>query len=232
MLRKTMTILSLLGLLLGVGLISGCAPQVGEWWFSTVAPDERERQYHIAFTFNSPDRRIEDHGECTVTVIMEPTPDQEGLTWRMIDAKEQCDTSSTLGLWMWWIQLMHDVKDRGTGVTATEVRFGDWPLLTGPWRAGDRLQMTIIFFTFFSVRAEVLSADAERVALRFNFVGAWAASRWKGSGELKMAVDGEGLREVRGSWGGTFGAHDFDARLTIDRLPEVLRSAGNAEVDG
>ena len=221
MFRKALTTLSLIGLLLSVGLVSGCAPQAGEWWFSTVAPAERERQYHIAFTFESPDLHIEDHGECTVTVIMEPTPDEQALTWRMVDAREQCDTSSTLGLWMWWIQLMQDMDDRGTRVTATDVRFGDWPLLWGPWRAGDRLQMTIALFTLFTVRAEVVSADAERVALRFDFLGAWAAYRWKGLGELNMAVDDEGLREVRGAWGGTFGPHDFDARLTIDRLPRV-----------
>jgi len=219
--HKTSMILFLLGLLLGLGLISGCAPPAGEWWFSTVAPAERERQYHIGFAFDSPSLHIEDHDECTVTVIMEPTPDAQGLTWRIIDAPEQCDTSSTLGLWMWWIQLMQNAKERGTGVTATEVHFGDWPLLAGPLRKGDRMQMTFGMFAIFSVRAEVLSADAEEVAVRFDFVGAWAAYRWKGSGDLNMAVDDEGLREVRGSWGGTFGTHDFDARLTIDRLPQV-----------
>ncbi len=227
MLRKTLTILSLIGLLLSVGCLAGCGAPPAEWWFSTVAPAERERQYHIAFTFDSPDRHIKDHGECTVTVIMEPTPDEQALTWRLVDAGEQCGTSSILGLWIWWLQLVQDAKDRGTRVTATEVLFGEWPLLRGPWRAGDRMQATIGLFALFSVRAEVLSADAERVALRFDFLGAWAAYRWKGSGELKMAVDDEGLREVRGSWGGISGAHHFDARLTIDRLPTGNVDAGN-----
>ena len=227
MYRKTLTSC----VVLCVGLASGCAPQAGEWWFSTVAPAERERQYRITFTFDSPDLNVEDHGECTVAVTVEPTRDRQGLTWRMIDAGEQCDTSTTLGLWMWWIQFMQDAKDRGTGVTATEIHFGDWPLLAGPLRTGDRVQMTFALFALFSVRAEVLSADAERVALRFDFLGAWAAYRWKGSGELKMAVDDAGLREVRGTWGGSFGAHDFDARLTIDRVPQVRRGAENAAAD-
>ncbi len=231
MFHKTLISFVVLGLLLSVGLVCGCAPRAGEWWFSTVAPAERERQYHIAFAFDSPGLHLEDRGECTVTAIMEPTPDEQGLTWRLVDAREQCDTSSTLGLWMWWIQLMQDVDDRGVRVTATEVRFGDWPLLWGPWRAGDRVQMTLVLFTMFSVRAEVMSADAERVALRFDFLGAWAAYRWKGSGELEMTVDTEGLREARGAWGGTFGAHNFDARLTIDRLPQVPRGAENAAAD-
>lgn len=215
--RKTLAIV-LINLLLSVG----CGAPPAEWWFSTVAPAERERQYRIAFTFDSPGRHIEDHGECTVTVIMEPTPDQQALTWRLVDAKEQCGTSSILGLWMWWLQFVQDAKDRGTRVTATEVLFGEWPLLRGPWRAGDRIQATIGLFALFSVQAEVLSANAERVALRFDFLGAWSAYRWKGSGELHMAVDDEGLREARGSWGGTSGAHDFDARLTIDRLPTEI----------
>ncbi len=229
--RKTRQSFVVLSLVLGLVLACGCAPQPGEWWFSTVAPAERERQYHIAFAFDSPDRHIEDHDECTVTVIMEPTPDQQALTWRLVDAVKHCRTSSTLGLWMWWVQAVQGMKDRGTGVTATEERFGDWPLLSGPWRAGDRLQMTVVFFTVFSVRAEVLSADAERVALRFDFRGAWGRYRWKGSGELNMAVDDEGLREVRGSWGGTSGAHDFDARLTIDRLPQRGPAKANEYAD-
>ncbi len=225
MYRKALTCF----VVLGVGLLSGCAPRAGEWWFSTVAPAERERQYRIAFAFDSPGLHIEDHGECTVTVIMEPAPDGQGLTWRMSDAAERCDTSTTLGLWLWWIQLVQNAKERGTGVTATEVRFGDWPLLAGPLRTGDRVQMTIALFTLFSVRAEVLSADAERVAVRFDFLGAWAAYRWKGSGELEMTVDTEGLREARGAWGGTFGTHDFDARLSIDRLPQARSAATEAE---
>lgn len=229
--RKTLKPCVVFGLVLGVGLACGCTQQPGQWWFSTVAPAERERQYHIAFTFNSPDRHIEDYGECTVTVIMEATPDQQALIWRLVDAEKQCGTSSILGLWMWWIQFVQDSKDRGTGVTTTEVRFGDWPLLWGPWRAGDRLQMTTLFFTLFSVRAEVLSADTERVALRFDFLGAWGSYRWKGSGELSMAIDDEGLREVRGSWGGTSGAHDFDARLTIDRLPQLGKDGANVDAD-
>ena len=122
MYRKSQTVLVVLGLLFIVVLASGCTPPAGEWWFSTVAPAERERQYHIGFAFDSPGLHIEDHGECIVTVIMEPTPDDQGLTWRLVDAGEQCDTSTTLGLWMWWIELMQNAKDRGTGVPDRESR--------------------------------------------------------------------------------------------------------------
>ncbi len=220
---KTLTIFSLLGLAL-LACYGGCAagesPKRGEWWFSTQPPPTGERRYHIAFTLNSPERNVRDHGEYDVPVTVKPTAEPEGLVWRLVSPKERYDLSNTLGLWMVWLQAIQDFKDRGTTVTSTEVLFGDWPLLRGPLRAGDRLMIVGFSFVGLVVHADVVSADSERVALRFDFWRGGSGFRSKGSGELILATDAAGLREVRAAWRGTFGSDHFDAVLTIDRLSQ------------
>lgn len=223
MFRKTLTIVSLLGLAILAccgGCVAGETPKHGEWWFSTQAPPTGEREYHIAFTLNSPDRHVRDHGEYDVTVTVKQTAEPNGLMWRLVSPKERYDLTNTLGLWMVWLQAIQDFKDRGTTVTSTEVLFGDWPLLRGPLRTGDRLMIAGYFLTGLVVHADVVSADSERVALRFDFWRGASGFRSKGSGELTLATDAAGLREVRAAWRGTFGLDRFDAVLTIDRLSQ------------
>ncbi len=213
-------------LAIGLMVFCGCASTTGssraEWWFPTQAPPSGMLRYTVRHTTttsysNSPPSKQVSTGVCDVTISADPLADGEGMSIRPAGEIDLCETDTLLGIWVWYLQMMHEWRSTDSQITPTEFAFGGGPILRGPWRTDDRILFSWWMFVGGIVHAEVRSVDDTTIRLAFDFWGGPAEPDWRGSGEIVMANDPDGLREAHARWSWTYRSSRTEETVTVKR---------------
>ncbi len=199
-----------------------------EWWFPTKVPQSGMLRYSVGNKRKSfhVDRLANQQisvGNCDVAMSVVPLDDRQGLRIRPADTNEFCQTDTMLGIWIWYLQAMHNTYESDSQISPTEFVFGGGPILRGPWRAGDRILFAwSVLFASGIVHAEVRSVDDLTICLVFDFWGGPAWPAWRGSGEVTMTNDVDGLHEAQAQWSWTYRSTRVEESVTVKRLsPET-----------